>query len=169
MFLCSSKNYLCPSVWFWLKIAILVLVNEDRLAMGDLSGKCLQCAPGSSIKALPESNLAMTRCPNCNSKIPFRKFLWLHNYSRIRCKNCHARLVPDRKVLSVIGGVGGLEAAVTVWLMAVLFRSTHEGYTVEFIGSTLLLVGLLYLAMVLITQNVVDFWVDEDTTKKHKR
>ena len=72
-------------------------------------------------------------------------------------------------MLSVIGGVGGFVAAVTVWVMAALFRSTHEGFTVEFIGSTLMLVALLYLVLVFITRNVVDFRVDEDTTKKHKR
>ena len=107
----------------------------------------------------------MTRCPNCQARIPFKKFLWLNNYSKVRCRNCHVRLVPDRKVLSVIGGVGGFAAAVTVWLTAVLFRSAEEGYTVEFIGITFLLVALLYLALVFITRNVVDFRVDEDTTE----
>ena len=106
----------------------------------------------------------MTHCPNCQAKIPFKKYLWLHNYSKVRCSHCQVRLVPDRKVLSLIGGIGGLTAAVTVWLMAVLCRSTHEGYTLQFLGSTLLLVGLLYMALVLITRNVVDFQVDEEST-----
>jgi len=132
--------------------------------MGDLVGEVYNAHPGSSIKAISYITLIMTRCPNCQAKIPFRKFLWLNNYSKVRCRNCHVRLVPDRKLLSVIGGVGGFAAAVTVWMMAVLFRSTGEGYTLEFIGWTLLLVALLYLALVFITRNVVDFRVDEDTT-----
>jgi hypothetical protein len=77
--------------------------------------------------------------------------------------------MPDRKVLSVIGGIGGFVAAVTVWVMAVLFRSTHEGFTVEFLGSTFLVVALLYLALVFITRNVVDLRVDEENTEGQGR
>ena len=110
----------------------------------------------------------MTHCPNCQAKIPFKKYLWLHNYSKVRCSHCKVRLVPDRKVLSLIGGIGGLTAAVTVWLMAVLCRYADGGYTVEFIVSAFSLVALQYLALVLITRNVVDFRVKDDAGKPHK-
>lgn len=55
----------------------------------------------------------MNTCPNCEQKIPFKKFLLLTNYSTITCKKCNAKLeVKNRIQFSLIGGLfGGASAA----------------------------------------------------------
>lgn len=110
----------------------------------------------------------MSHCPNCHGKIPFRKFLWLNNFSTIRCVHCGTELVPDRKVLSRIGGIGGLSAALTVWLAAAVYRSIEGLNHTWFIAGTALLVVALYLALVFITRNTVDFKVKPEKAPKQQ-
>lgn len=104
----------------------------------------------------------MPRCPNCNGKLPFRKFFLMSNFSVIRCPHCHARLVPDKKVLSLIGGLGGMAAALTVGLAATVFYLLERSHGLEIILASVVLVILIYLATVFITRNVVDFKVDDE-------
>lgn len=116
--------------------------------------------PGKSRLIL--NGLLMPRCPNCNGKLPFRKFFLMSNFSVIRCPHCHARLVPDKKVLSLIGGLGGMAAALTVGLASTVFYLLERSHGLEIILASVVLVILIYLATVFITRNVVDFKVDDE-------
>jgi hypothetical protein len=71
--------------------------------------------------------------------------------------------VPDKKVLSVIGGLGGMAAALTVGLASTVFYLLERSYGLEIILASVVLVAMIYLAAVFITRNVVDFKVEDES------
>ena len=99
----------------------------------------------------------MHRCPNCNGKIPLKKYFLMNNYKVIQCPHCQAMLQPDRKALSLIGGISGFITALTVGLAFVVFYLLERNYGSEIIIIASVLVIMIYLATVLITRNVVGF------------
>ena len=108
----------------------------------------------------------MHRCPNCKGKLPFRKFFLMSNFTVIQCPHCHAKLVPNKKVLSLIGGLGGMAAALTVGLAFVLYYLLERSYGSEVIIVSIVLVIMIYLATVIITRNVVDFKIKNFSHEK---
>ncbi len=86
----------------------------------------------------------------------------MSNFRVIRCSHCHTWLVPDKKVLSVIGGLGGMATALTVGLASTVFYLLERSYGLEIILASVVLVIMIYLATVIITRNVVDFKVEDE-------
>ena len=86
----------------------------------------------------------------------------MSNFSVIRCSHCQVRLVPDRKMLSLIGGLGGMAAALTVGLAFMVFWLLERRYGLEIVISSAVLVFLIYLATVIIARNVVEFRIRND-------
>ena len=60
--------------------------------------------------------------------------------------------MPDRKMLSLIGGLGGMAAPLTVGLAYMVFGLLERRYGLEIIISSAALVLLNYLATVIITR-----------------
>ncbi len=109
----------------------------------------------------------MHLCPNCNGKLPLRKFFLVNNFKSVRCPHCGARLVPDKKTNSLIGGIAGFSTALTVGLATVVYYLLGEMYGTLIVLITCLLVIMIYLASVLITRNVVDFKTKNFSNEKN--
>jgi alkyl hydroperoxide reductase subunit AhpF len=90
----------------------------------------------------------------------------MSNFTIIQCPHCHARLVPNKKVLSLIGGLGGMAAALTVGLASIVFYFLERNYGFEIIIASIVLVIMIYLATVIITRNVVDFKIKNFSHEK---
>jgi len=99
----------------------------------------------------------MQHCPNCKSRLPFKKFFMLNNFSEVICPYCRARLRPDRKMLTLIGGISGASAALTVGLANAAYYLLGKEFGLEIIIGASVSVILIYLASVFMTRNMVDF------------
>jgi len=54
----------------------------------------------------------------CGNPIPFQKYVLLANWSTITCPKCGSRLKANRKINSLIGGIGGGAGAIIgTWLI----------------------------------------------------
>ncbi len=71
-------------------------------------------------------------CSNCGYKLPFRKAIWVSNFSKIRCDECGSILKPRLFKSALIGGIfGGLSGGLVFILSSIVMK--HFG----------LLIGLL--------------------------
>ncbi|GAA0720646.1 hypothetical protein GCM10008905_10060 [Clostridium malenominatum] len=78
----------------------------------------------------------MLMCPNCKSKIPFWKPWFLTNFNGINCSTCGKKLSGNKKINSLIGGIGGgLGTLVLLNLYKSNFSFGSVGITVLWILS----------------------------------
>lgn len=56
----------------------------------------------------------MLKCPKCGGKIPFYKPWLLTNSSHITCSLCGEKLYANRKINSIISGIGGFTGAMII-------------------------------------------------------
>ena len=54
----------------------------------------------------------MLKCPKCGNKIPFYKPWLLTNFNSITCSLCGEKLYANRKINSMIGGIGAFIGAI---------------------------------------------------------
>jgi len=97
----------------------------------------------------------MNNCPNCRNTIPLKKFFFVSNFKNITCPSCGEELLPEKKTLSVIGGVSGFIAALTVGLAVIIHLLTNKVYFIEIVIITFLLEVSIFLAATLITRNTL--------------
>lgn len=99
----------------------------------------------------------MNNCPKCMNKIPLKKYFFVSNFRNIRCPSCDVELISDKIALSVIGGISGFGAALTVGIASVIYYLTDKAYFTEILLITIFLEISIFLASVLITRNVLKF------------
>lgn len=100
----------------------------------------------------------MANCPQCNSKIPFRKTAFLsRRKNTLRCSSCQTELVADKQVLSNIGSLGGVVAGVFSYAMVMaLFNGSAK-------WPLYLLILLLVLSITALVQSkVIKFTLKEN-------
>ena len=97
----------------------------------------------------------MNNCPHCRNLIPFKEFVFVSNFKNIICPNCKEELVPDKKTLSIIGGVSGFASALTIGLAVIVHILTQKYYLAEIIILTALLEISILFAAILITRNTL--------------
>jgi DNA-directed RNA polymerase subunit RPC12/RpoP len=69
----------------------------------------------------------VTGCPCCGSRISFRQFVLLNNFSAINCDSCNARIeISNRAGNAVIAAVSGLASASAVVLCAYLGKQQFQ-------------------------------------------
>lgn len=98
----------------------------------------------------------MSKCPHCHNEIPLNKFLWVNNFSTLKCPHCHSELLPDKKMLSLIGGVSGATLAFTVILAMTTYLLTNKQFGSLIFWFTTVSVILMLIATLLITRNLTD-------------
>lgn len=101
--------------------------------------------------------LIMNSCPKCGNEIPLKKFFFVSNFRNIKCPSCNTELLSDKITLSVIGGISGFSAALTVGIASVIYYLTDKAYFTEILLITMFLEISIFLAAVLITKNVLKF------------
>lgn len=86
-------------------------------------------------------------CPNCSSRIPFKKFLLLNNFSVTNCDCCNARIeISNRTANAIIAAVSGVVSGSAIVLGAYLGEKNYE----SLIGGLLSGIGLASLIIILI-------------------
>jgi len=96
----------------------------------------------------------MNKCPHCSNEIPLSKFVWVTNFNTIKCPHCKVNLYPDKKTLSIIGGISGFSTFITVVMAYTAYLSIHK-YGVEILILTTLLILSIFIATLLITRNTL--------------
>jgi peptidoglycan/LPS O-acetylase OafA/YrhL len=68
-------------------------------------------------------------CPSCGSRISFRQFILLNNFSAINCDTCHARVeISNRDGNAVIAAVSGVVSAATIVFGAYIGKQHYNSF-----------------------------------------
>ena len=94
----------------------------------------------------------MVICPKCRSKIPAWKLMFLTNFNTITCLTCSTRLQANRRISSLIGGIGGGIGGGLGALLAILWLHTKEA---SYVMLFILLILALFFASWLATVRLV--------------
>jgi uncharacterized protein (DUF983 family) len=66
-------------------------------------------------------------CPSCGSRISFKKFVLLNNFSATNCGTCNTRIeIANRNANAVIAGVSGCMSAAAIVFCAWLGQKNYE-------------------------------------------
>jgi len=109
----------------------------------------------------------MNNCPNCGKKIPLKEFVFVSNFKNITCPSCGEELLPEKKTLSVIGGISGFAAALTVGLALIVYFLLNRTHLIEIVIITFLLEISIFLASALITRNILKLTLKTNNYEKN--
>lgn len=86
-------------------------------------------------------------CPGCGSRISFRKFVLLNNFSVTNCETCNTRIeIANRNVNAIIAGVSGCLSAIAIVLCAWYGQKNYA----SLLGGLFSGIGLAVLMIVFI-------------------
>jgi len=89
----------------------------------------------------------MVTCPKCGSKIPAWKLMFLTNFNTIACPTCSAKLQANKKINSLIGGIGGaVGAGLGALLLIFWFDAKEVSYLMLLIALFILIFFAAWLA-----------------------
>ncbi|MBL0884396.1 MAG: hypothetical protein IBJ16_13815 [Chitinophagaceae bacterium] len=78
-------------------------------------------------------------CPNCGSRISFRQFILLNNFSAINCDTCHARIeISNRDGNAVIAAISGVISAATIVFSAYIGKQYYDSFVWGLTGGMVL-------------------------------
>ncbi len=88
-------------------------------------------------------------CPNCGSRIPFKKFIQLNNFSVINCGTCNARIeISNRGSNAIIAGASGILSAASLVLGAYLGLKNYNSLLGGvFFGFCLAVINTVFICM----------------------
>ncbi len=109
----------------------------------------------------------MNNCPNCGNTIPLKEFVFVSNFRNITCPDCREELLPDKKTLSVIGGISGCAAAITIGLSVIVHILTKKVFLMEIVIITGLLEVSILFASTLITRNTLKLTLKNNNNQKN--
>ena len=89
----------------------------------------------------------MVTCPKCGNKIPAWKLIFLTNFNTITCPTCSTRLQANKKINTLIGGIGGgVGGGIGALLLGSWFQTKEVCYLILFIALLILIFFASWLA-----------------------
>ena len=99
----------------------------------------------------------MSKCPKCNSKLPFFKVGFLSNANNgITCQSCNIYIKAKSSQLSIIGGSG---AVVGLFLMNWTYRMYKSNVQNWYLG--IILVVVLFIGLAFLQYKTLKFYITE--------
>lgn len=66
-------------------------------------------------------------CPSCGSRIPFKKFVQLNNFSATNCETCNTRIeISNRTTNAVMAGISGVVSAFCIFVCAYEGKAIYD-------------------------------------------